>query len=57
MDKERRLSLRYGQIIRIHGNSQEWKGLLMAKGYTDSNTYYMTYENFQHINNYRESLF
>jgi hypothetical protein len=57
MDKERQLTLRYGQIVRIHGNFIDWKGLLLAKGFTDTNAYYMTYDNFTHINNYRESLF
>jgi inositol 1,4,5-triphosphate receptor type 1/inositol 1,4,5-triphosphate receptor type 3 len=50
--------LRYGQIIRIHGNFPDWrKGLLLAKGFTDSNVYYETYQRFASLNNYRESLF
>jgi Inositol 1,4,5-trisphosphate/ryanodine receptor len=38
--------LRYGQIIRIHGNYFEHdprRGLLCAKGFTDCNVYYLTY--------------
>lgn len=45
-------------MVRLHGKfDDEKKGLIMAKGFTDSNTYFMTYENFPQINNYRESLF
>lgn len=39
------LKLCYGQIVRIHGNfTDNKKGVLLAKGFTDNNTYYMTYE-------------
>lgn len=57
-DNSKSQVLRYGQIIRVHGNYQDSKkGLLTAKGFTDSNVYYLTYQNFSILNNYRESLF
>lgn len=47
MDKEPQIILRFGQIVRLHGNyTDEKKGLLLAKGFTDNNTYFMTYDIF-----------
>ncbi len=55
-------------MVRIHGvniNKEKMpQGLIIAKGYilsqfsfTDSNIYYQTYEKFEEVNFYRESLF
>jgi hypothetical protein len=50
--------LRYGQIIRIHGNEcDQNKGLMVVKGFTDLDARYMTYSRFTEIKNYREGLF
>jgi hypothetical protein len=60
MDEDIRKSmvLRYGQVVRIHSSLDDSeRGLLVAKGFSDTNVSYMSYRNFQSINNYRESLF
>lgn len=33
------------------------KGLIISKGFTDPNVYYQTYEQYDEVNFYRESLF
>ncbi|CAD8193240.1 unnamed protein product [Paramecium pentaurelia] len=46
-------NLRYGQIVRIQSDY----GMIVTKGYTQTNVYYMTYTNLAKISNFRESLF
>lgn len=42
--------LRYGQIIRIHGNEAgEKRGLIAVKGFTDLDAMYIVFEQFRNI--------
>jgi len=50
--------LRYGQIIRIHGNETgEKRGLIAVKGFTDVDAMYIVFEQFRNIEFYRQGLF
>lgn len=54
--------MRFGQIIRVHGHrladSQDGRrGMIVAKGFTDPDAKYMTFETFRLCKFYRQSLF
>jgi hypothetical protein len=50
--------LRYGQIIRIHGNEAgDKRGLITVKGFTDLDAMYIVFDKFRNINVYRQGLF
>jgi hypothetical protein len=57
--------LRFGQIIRIHGNKclqtdaekEEIRGMITVKGFTDKDAKYTTFRSFKNCEFYRQSLF
>ncbi|CAD8078308.1 unnamed protein product [Paramecium sonneborni] len=50
-------TLKYGQIVRIHLNSKEENGIIVAKGFLDPDAYYMQIDDLRKANNFRDSLF
>ena len=63
MSKEKKEEfMRFGQIIRIHGHrladaKSNKRGMIVAKGFTDPDAKYMTFNTFQFCEFYRQSLF
>jgi hypothetical protein len=64
MSKEQKKEslLRFGQIIRIHGHrcladSNDQRGMIIAKGFTDPDAKYVTFDTFRNCKFYRQSLF
>jgi hypothetical protein len=54
--------MKFGQIVRIHGhcfpNADEFqKGMVVAKGFTDHDAKYQTYDIFRNCRFYRQTLF
>ena len=54
--------MRFGQIIRIHGHrlagaKDDKRGIIIAKGFTDPDAKYVTFETFRMCKFYRQSLF
>ena len=56
-------TLRYGDVVRIHGLSNQFKskdkddGILLSKGFTDPFVYYLKCTSLEEVQHYRESLF
>lgn len=54
--------MRFGQIVRIHGHrladAKEGKrGMIIAKGFTDPDAKYQTFDSFRNCKFYRQALF
>lgn len=58
--------MRFGQIVRIHGHSladskeggdPPKRGMIVAKGFTDPDAKYQTFDTFRNCKFYRQALF
>ena len=55
--------MRFGQVIRIHGNKclpeeeGDIRGMITVKGFTDKDAKYTTFHQFKDCHFYRQSLF
>ena len=54
--------MKFGQIVRIHGHrlaedTESKRGMIVAKGFTDPDARYMTFDTFRNCQFYRQSLF